>query len=146
AREGAHLAQECRAILARLAAARERMAARAPEVPKAYRDRLSARLVALLEGQAVSPHPAAIAREGASVAEGCDVTEELARLSGHLAHAEELLARGGAVGRRLDFLVQEMHREVNTTGSKSQDAELTTLVIDAKADVERLREQVQNFE
>src|SRR5262245_57726850 len=85
AREGAHLAQECRAILARLAVARERMAARAPEVPKAYRDRLSARLSALLEGQAVSPDPAAIAREVASFAERCDVTEELARLSGHLA-------------------------------------------------------------
>ena len=145
-REGAHLAQECRAILARLAAARERMAARAPEIPKAYRDRLAARLAALLEGQAVAPDPQALAREVASFAERCDVTEELARLSGHLGHAEELLARGGAVGRRLDFLVQELHREVNTTGSKSQDADLTSVVIDAKADVERLREQVQNFE
>jgi uncharacterized protein (TIGR00255 family) len=73
------------------------------------------------------------------------VTEEVARLRAHLAHARERLAAGGS-GRTLDFLVQEMNREANTTGSKSQDAALSAVVVEMKADVERLREQVQNLE
>ena len=71
---------------------------------------------------------------------------KLTRLSSHLVQFKTLLSGKEPAGRQLDFLVQEMHREVNTTGSKSQDVALTSLVIDAKADVERLREQVQNFE
>jgi uncharacterized protein (TIGR00255 family) len=74
------------------------------------------------------------------------VAEELARLDAHLAHAATLLARPAAVGRTLDFLVQEFHREVNTLGTKSPDPEITAVVLEAKAEVERLREQVQNFE
>jgi uncharacterized protein (TIGR00255 family) len=87
-----------------------------------------------------------LAREVASFADRSDVAEELARLAGHLSHAGEILGSAGGVGRRLDFLVQEMHRELNTCGSKSQDPGMTAVVVDAKADVERLREQVQNFE
>lgn len=146
AEEGLHLAQECRAILARVAANAARMRARAPELPSLYRDRLAARLAALLEGSGVAPDPAQLAREVATFADRCDVAEELARLDAHLAHAAALLATDGAVGRKLDFLIQEFHREINTLGSKSPDPEMTVLVLDVKADVERLREQVQNFE
>jgi uncharacterized protein (TIGR00255 family) len=146
ATEGRHLAAECRGILARVSAVVERLGKKAPELPKAYRDRLAARLSTLLAGSDVAPDPAALAREVATFADRCDVTEELARLAGHLRHAEELLAAGGAVGRKLDFLVQEFHREANTLGSKSPDPDVTALVVELKADVERLREQVQNFE
>jgi uncharacterized protein (TIGR00255 family) len=146
AREGAHLAAECAAILDRIEVAVGALAARAPEVPRAYRDRLAARLASLLEGSGVAPDPAALAREVAAFADRSDVAEEIARLRTHVAHARELFAGGGAIGRRLDFLVQEMHREANTVGSKSQDAALTSTVIDLKADVERIREQAQNFE
>lgn len=146
AREGVHLADECRAILARVARNAATMRARAPELPKLYRDRLAARITALLEGSGVAPDPASLAREVATFADRCDVAEELARLDAHLAHAASLLASDAAVGRKLDFLIQEFHREVNTLGSKSPDPEMTALVLDVKADVERLREQVQNFE
>ena len=146
AREGAHLAGECRAILARVAAARERLAKSSSGAPAAYRDRLTARLSALLDGSGVAPDAATLAREVAAFADRCDVTEEIARLASHVDHALALLREGGAVGRKLDFLVQELHREANTTGSKSADPETTAVVIELKADVERLREQVQNFE
>lgn len=145
-REGRHLAAACRDLLQRVTDARARLLARAPELPKAYRDRLAARLTALLEGSGVAPDPALLAREVATFADRCDVAEELARLDAHVRHLEDLLGRDGAVGRKLDFLVQELHRETNTLGSKSPDAEMTALVVDLKADVERLREQVQNFE
>jgi uncharacterized protein (TIGR00255 family) len=146
ATEGRHLAGECRAILARIAGVVTKLTAMAPELPRTYRDRLQTRIAALLEGSGVAPDPAALAREVASFADRSDVAEELARLSVHLKHAEELLAAGGAVGRKLDFLVQEFHREANTLGSKSPDPAITALVIEVKADVERMREQVQNFE
>jgi uncharacterized protein (TIGR00255 family) len=144
--EGARLAAACRELLSRIAAAVERLAARAPALPGEYRDRLQARIRSLLEGSATEPDPAALAREVAAFADRCDVTEEIARLRSHLAHAESLLASAGAVGRKLDFLAQEFHREANTLGSKSPDAAATATVVELKADVERLREQVQNFE
>lgn len=145
-KEGLHLAGTCRDLLAHVAAVRTKLMTRAPDLPKSYRDRLAARIATLLEGSGVAPDPAHLAREVAGFAERCDVAEELARLDAHLHHLDDLLARGGAVGRKLDFLVQELHRETNTLGSKSPDAEMTALVVELKADVERLREQVQNFE
>lgn len=145
-KEGRHLAGACRAILARVAAVRGQLLARASDLPKAYRDRLAARIATLLEGSGIAPDPAQLAREVAAFAERCDVAEELARLDAHVSHLDGLFARDGAVGRKLDFLVQELHRETNTLGSKSPDAAMTALVVELKADVERLREQVQNFE
>lgn len=145
-KEGRHLATECRAILARVTSSVVRLRATTPDLPRLYRDRLAARIAALLEGTGVEPDPALLAREVAAFADRCDVSEELARLEGHLSHAEDQLAAGGAVGRKLDFLIQEFHREANTLGSKSPDPATTAVVLDVKADVERLREQVQNFE
>jgi uncharacterized protein (TIGR00255 family) len=75
-----------------------------------------------------------------------DVAEELARLGLHLAQFRALLSEGGAVGRQLDFLTQELHREVNTVASKADDAELVSRVLEARTLVERIREQVQNVE
>jgi uncharacterized protein (TIGR00255 family) len=79
-------------------------------------------------------------------ADRTDVTEEVTRLRSHLAQARTLLAGAEPAGRKLDFLVQEMHREVNTIGSKSQSAEIAAIVVSAKAEIERMREQVQNVE
>ncbi|HWU90253.1 MAG TPA: DUF1732 domain-containing protein, partial [Kofleriaceae bacterium] len=86
------------------------------------------------------------AQEIALLADRADVTEELVRLASHLDQARALLEAPGAVGRRLDFLVQEMGRELNTIGSKSAAAEISAAVVDAKAVLEKVREQVQNIE
>jgi uncharacterized protein (TIGR00255 family) len=75
-----------------------------------------------------------------------DVAEELARLTSHCTQVRALLGAGGPVGRQLDFLLQEMHREVNTIGSKADDGEMVARVLEARTVVERLREQVQNVE
>lgn len=145
-REGALMAAEVSDLLDQIAAAGASLAARAGEVPAAYQERLTKRLATLLEGSGVEPDPAQLARECASLAERSDVREEIARLEAHVTHARELLAAGGVVGRRLDFLVQELHREANTVGSKANDLDLSRVVLDLRAAIERLREQVQNLE
>lgn len=85
-------------------------------------------------------------QEAALLAERCDVTEELVRLDSHLDRLGELLRQKGSVGKAIDFLIQEIHREVNTIASKSADLEVTTLTLEAKGEIEKLREQVQNVE
>ena len=84
--------------------------------------------------------------EAAAYAIRIDVAEELARLRAHLDEVERLLARGGVLGKRLDFLVQELHREANTLGSKAAALELTQLAVEMKVAIEQMREQVQNIE
>ena len=105
----------------------------------------------LLAGLDFQADPGRILHEVGVFAEKVDVAEELARLGSHLAQArawldDRLPAGEDGVGRRLDFLCQEMHREANTIGSKVQDIEVSELVIELKAELERLREQVQNVE
>ena len=90
--------------------------------------------------------PARLAMEVALLADRGDITEELVRLGSHFGQFAELLETAGPSGRRLDFLLQEMAREANTVGAKCQDASLSHLVVSLKADIERLREQVQNIE
>ena len=109
-----------------------------------YRARLSERLAELTRGLPVDPQR--LAQEVAFFAERCDVAEELTRLSSHLEQFRQLCAAPEPAGRKLDFLVQEMHREVNTTGSKSANAQVASLVVQLKAELERVREQVQNVE
>ena len=145
-REGALLAAEVGALLDAIATAGATLGERAGEIPAAYHARLKKRLETLLDGSGVEPDPAQLARECATLAERSDVREEIARLEAHVTHARELLAAGGVVGRRLDFLVQELHREANTVGSKANDLELSRVVLDLRAAIERLREQVQNLE
>lgn len=146
AREGQALARELLTLLQSVERASAELAARAAEVPKAWQQRLRTRLEELLKGTGATLDPQALAREVAAMAERSDVREELTRLAAHVEHARELLAKGGGVGRPLDFLVQELSREANTVGSKANDLALTRTVIALKADVERLREQVQNLE
>ena len=140
-REGAHLAEDLLSNLKELAALREKIAARAPSVPEEYRARLTARLE---EWQVNAADPQRVAQEVAIMADRCAIDEELSRLEGHIAQFTDSVANGTEVGRKLDFLLQEMNREVNTTGSKASDAEITQAVVDAKCIIEKLREQVQN--
>ena len=143
-REGDALAADLLARRAQLAEWAAQVGERAPQVVTEYRQKLKVRLDQLLEG--VEMDPARLAQEVALMADRCDVTEELVRLSSHFAQFDEALRLKEPVGRKLDFLMQEMNREVNTIGSKSNDAELTSLVIRIKAEMEKMREQVQNVE
>jgi uncharacterized protein (TIGR00255 family) len=145
-REGAALVAELRERLAAIETVCAAIEARAGDVPDAVRVRVRERLAALLEGTGANLDAGQLERELAWMAERADVREELARLAAHVAHARELLAAGGRLGKRLDFLAQELHRETNTIGSKAQDLELARHVLALKAEVERVREQVQNVE
>ncbi len=122
-----------------------RIAKRMPAVTRGHQRTLHRRvkeLVARREGMA----EAELAREIALLADRLDVSEELARLGSHLSQLDALLAKGGIVGRKLEFLIQELFREINTIGSKCNDAQVAHWVVDAKTHAERLREQVQNVE
>ncbi|MEG0638464.1 MAG: YicC/YloC family endoribonuclease [Clostridia bacterium] len=140
-REGAHLCEDLLTNLSELEAIHARIANRAPCVPQEYRNRLSARLE---EWQLTTVDPQRIAQEVALMADRCAIDEELSRLLSHLAQFHESVHKGVEVGRKLDFLLQEMNREVNTIGSKATDAEMAQLVVEAKCVIEKLREQVQN--
>jgi len=113
--------------------------------PEAIRGRLAEQIAALLEASdrfdADRLHQEAIL-----IASKADIREELDRLAAHIAQARSLIVQGGAIGRRLDFLAQELHRETNTLCAKSNDVELTTLALELKSVVEQFREQVQNLE
>jgi uncharacterized protein (TIGR00255 family) len=122
----------------------DRIKERAPQVVIEYRQKLKQRLDQLLEG--VEVDPTRLAQEAALMADRCDVTEELVRLASHFAQFDEALEADEPVGRKLDFLMQEMNREINTIGSKSSDAEITSQVVRIKAEMEKMREQVQNVE
>lgn len=116
----------------------------AEDLLPALRDRLEERLQTLLGETPVDPER--VLAEAAIVAEKSDVTEEIVRLGQHVGAFRAQLGEGGRVGRKLDFLAQEFHREANTIGSKTPDAEVSHLVIDIKGEIERIREQVQNIE
>ena len=113
--------------------------------PAALRERLHRQVREILETAAGLPEER-LTQEIALLATKADVREELDRLMAHLAQARALLAGGGAVGRKLDFLCQELNREANTLCSKSVDLELTRIGLDLKATIEQLREQIQNIE
>jgi uncharacterized protein (TIGR00255 family) len=142
--EGAALDKEMRAILATMGEHVGVMASRGPAATARKEQRLRERVQALLGSTPLDE--GRLATEVAMWAEKSDITEELARLRAHMAELARLLDEGGAVGRTLDFLIQEMNREVNTVGSKADDLELSQAAIAAKSTLEKLREQAQNIE
>lgn len=122
---------------------RDAIAQRAPSVVEDYREKLQARLAQLISGQIDEQR---LAQEVALFADRAAIDEELVRLESHFEQITALCDAQEAVGRRLDFLVQELNREVNTIGSKASDLEIARSVVSAKAEIEKLREQVQNIE
>ncbi|NIN11529.1 MAG: YicC family protein [Gemmatimonadales bacterium] len=143
-REGAALADDLEGRLGELDAALARIAARTPQRLTAERDRLQEAVQELLDGKLLDPDR--LNQEIALLADKLDITEELVRIRTHLQACGEALATDAAVGRRLAFLGQEMLREVNTIGSKANDAEIAQTVIGMKGELERIREQVENIE
>ena len=144
-REGAALERDLRRRFTSLERLSRKIARLAPGVPKAYRATLARRLDELL-ARGGPADPALVAREAAVFADRCDVSEELTRLASHFGQVGKVLDAGGACGRTLDFLCQELYREINTIGAKAGDAAIARMVIDFKAGLEAAREQVQNVE
>jgi len=122
----------------------EQIAVRAPVVVEEYKIKLDERIQTLLG--AVEVDRTRLATEVALFADKASIDEEISRLHSHIAQMRALLDAGEPVGRKLDFVVQEMNREFNTIGSKANDGELTSLVLSGKAEIEKIREQVQNIE
>lgn len=117
---------------------------RAPEVVREYKQKLETRIKELLEQQTIDENR--IAMEVAVFADRCSIDEEIVRLGSHIIQFREALKLDIPVGRKLDFVVQEMNREVNTIGSKANDLSITKNVIEIKSEIEKIREQIQNIE
>lgn len=141
--EGAALGADIAARLNRLDDISRALDERAPEWLEEYRSKLRARIDEICGAQL---DEARLAQEVALIADRAAIDEETVRLRSHVSQMRALLALDEPTGRKLDFLVQEMNREVNTTGSKSSDINLTNLVVEAKSEIEKIREQVQNIE
>ena len=143
-KEGERLKQDLSARMDTMTGYAAAIEKRAPAVVEEYRARLTARIEELLGETEVDR--ARLATEVAIFADRAAIDEEIVRLNTHLVHFRELLEADEPVGRKMDFLVQEMNRECNTIGSKANDAELTSIVLLCKAEIEKLREQIQNIE
>ncbi|NLW16527.1 MAG: YicC family protein [Firmicutes bacterium] len=142
--EGERLIADMRQRLATLAELLVAVEERSPEVVNEYRQKLSQRLQDMLPEGVVDE--SRLAQEVAILADRACITEEIVRLRSHFAQFELLLGKQEAIGRQLDFLVQEMNREINTIGSKANDAKIAQLVVEMKSELEKIREQTQNIE
>jgi uncharacterized protein (TIGR00255 family) len=142
--EGEATAVDLRERLTQLESLLGTVEQRAPLVPQEWQAKLMERLARLQQN--LEWDPQRVAQEVAVYADRCDISEELARFRSHLGQFRTMFTDPEPVGRRMDFLVQELNREVNTMGSKSNDAELTRAVVAMKAELEKVREQVQNVE
>ncbi len=145
-REGAELQRELRQRTARAKDIVQRLEHGSAGGAQRQRERLRERLSRLLDDVELRLDEGRLEQELAVLADKTDITEELVRLKLHLSEFERCLALSGPVGRQLDFVLQELGREANTVGSKLQDAEQILAVVELKAELERLREQVQNVE
>jgi uncharacterized protein (TIGR00255 family) len=150
AREGAHLAATLHERTSALRALAAKAAPLVPAVVQRQQQRFLERWNEALAsagatGSIEAQHERALG-EAAALALRIDIAEELTRLNAHLDEIDRLLRAGGEVGKRLDFLIQELHREANTLGSKSSTLELSSLSVDMKVLIEQMREQVQNLE
>lgn len=143
-REGDALAQDLAAHLEAIRSAKSLVAEKAPQLATFSFERMKARIEALLKSEL--PDPARLQQELAVYADRSDISEELVRLESHMLQFDQTLRSEESVGKTLEFLLQEMGREVNTIGSKANDADIAALVVRMKAELEKLREQVQNVE
>jgi uncharacterized protein (TIGR00255 family) len=143
-KEGKHLAKDLAGRLDVLAAGAERIRAIAPDTVRRYREQLHARVKEA--GLNLPANDERLLKEVVLFADRCDITEELTRLQSHLNQFRDQLAASEPVGRTLDFLTQEMNRELNTIGSKANAVEISQEIVTMKAELEKIREQVQNIE
>ncbi|MBT4011135.1 MAG: YicC family protein [Planctomycetaceae bacterium] len=144
--EGARLAQDIEGNLKIIADNLEGITNQAPLVIEQYAARITDRINARLEQHQITLNDTDLIREIAIYTDKCDISEEIVRIGSHLDHMQELLVATATNGRKLDFLTQELLREVNTVGSKANDVTIANLVVDSKAAIERIKEQVQNIE
>ena len=143
-REGEALKKELLGRLATVRQIKEEIIPLTSQIPEQYANRLRENLKRLMEPG--TPNEERIMQEIAILADRCDVSEEIGRLETHLQHLEQMLEEGGVVGRKIDFLIQELNREANTLSAKSNDVPINTRVVDIKSELEKIREQVQNIE
>ena len=143
-REGEKLAEDIRSRAATITRLLAKVEERSPKTVSEYRTKLETRMQEVLANTQLDP--ARILTEAAIFADKVAVDEETVRLHSHLDQLEEMLSGGVPVGRKLDFLIQEFNREANTIGSKCSDLEISRHVVDIKAEIEKIREQVQNVE
>ena len=141
--EGARMREDILDKIGNIERIRDQVATRAPLVVAEYRDKLHQRIAALTDGEI---DEARLITEVAIFADRAAIDEELVRLKSHTAAIRETVELAEPVGRKLDFLVQELNREVNTIGSKASDTQIAQWVVEAKGEIEKLREQVQNVE
>jgi len=144
--EGRSMEQDLKANCEVLSDQLEAIASRAPQVVADYRDRLLDRVSRLLEASEATVGHADLIREVSIFSERCDINEELTRLRSHLDQFQSFLEQDRSMGRKLDFLTQEMFREVNTIGSKANNVEIAHAVVEMKAAIEKMREILQNVE
>ena len=145
-REGETLAADVREKVRRISETVDRVEVLSADSVTTYRERLAEKIREALADNRIQPDESRILTECAIFADKVAVDEELVRLRTHFAALEQILESGEPVGRKLDFLLQEMNREVNTTGSKCNNAEIARLVVDMKCELEKIREQIQNLE
>ena len=144
--EGFNLAADLHERFGRLEEWSKAIALRAPEVKEEKFRNMRSRIERVLEKYAVESDTSRMIQELAILSDRLDISEEMTRLASHFGQMEELLACGGEIGKRLDFIIQECFREINTCGNKAQDSAISRLVVDAKTELEKCREQVQNLE
>jgi uncharacterized protein (TIGR00255 family) len=145
-REGRSIARDLKGRLDAIEGRIEQVRRRVPTVVDAYQKRLDDRIQQILAQKGLEAARLDIVREVAIHADRCDTSEELQRLGSHIGEFRKVIAAQGQVGRRLDFLLQEMGREANTIASKGNDAEISAAAVEMKADLEKLKEQVENVE
>ena len=142
--EGAKMKDDILEKLSNVEKMTEKVCEYAPETVTAYRERLFAKMQEILENKQIDEQR--ILLEAGIYAEKIAVDEETVRLKSHFVQFRDMMNSDEPIGRKLDFLVQEINREVNTTGSKAQDLRVTRLVVDMKSEIEKIREQIQNIE
>lgn len=143
-KEGARLVEDVIYRAGLIAKAVDFVETRSPDCVEEYRQRIAARMTEILDGSELAQQR--ILQEAALYADKVNVTEEIVRLRSHLSQLDNMLKSPVAIGRKLDFLVQEMNRETNTIGSKANDFQIAKTVVDMKAEIEKIREQIQNLE
>ena len=143
-REGARLAEDVLTRAMTIESLTSKVEERSPGIVADYRARLEAKMAEVLQNTQIDS--SRILTEAAIFADKVAVDEETVRLRSHISQLREMLSAGGAVGRKLDFLIQEFNREANTIGSKCNDVETSKIVVDIKAEIEKIREQIQNIE